>query len=153
MLSGTKLPRRIIGCISVTDANHCHSDANHCHRRKAPNRTGEIHLSLFPETNQYWFDSTCQPFTFPTWNSINMDVKICWHTVLLSYCFVVLLTCRFAVLRTHCFVVLQTCFFAVLRTHCFVVLLIHCFQYGFTTPDQRWNMTMVQSICRSLRID
>ena len=137
MLSGTKLPRRIIGCISVTDANHCHSDASHCHRRKAPNRTGEIHLSLFPETNQYWFDSMSQPFNFSTRNSINMDVKICWYTVLLSYSFVVL----------------QTCFFAVLRTYCFVVLQIHCSQYGFTTPNQRWNMTMVQSICSPLRID
>ena len=53
MLPGTKLPRRIIGCISVTDANHCHSDANHCHRRKTLNRSSEMHLSLFRETNQY----------------------------------------------------------------------------------------------------
>ena len=137
MLPGTKLPRRIIGCISVTDANHCHSDANHCHRRKTLNRSSEMHLSLFRETNQYRFDSASQPFNFSTRNSINMDVKICWYTVLLTYCFVVLLTCFFAVLLSYCFVVLQTCFFAVLRTHCFVVLQIHCFQYGFTTPDQR----------------
>ena len=26
-----KLPRGIIGCIRVRDANHCHTDANHCH--------------------------------------------------------------------------------------------------------------------------
>ena len=26
-----KLPRGIIGCMKVRDANHCHTDANHCH--------------------------------------------------------------------------------------------------------------------------
>ena len=31
MFHMAKLPREIIGCMKVRDANHCHTDANHCH--------------------------------------------------------------------------------------------------------------------------
>lgn len=63
MFHKAKLPRGIIGCIRVRDANHCHTDANHCHGQNiAGSRGWNIHgLSVedMPERKSFFLGSLC----------------------------------------------------------------------------------------------
>lgn len=58
-----KLPRGIIGCIRVRDANHCHTDANHCHGQNIAGSWGwNIHgLSVkdMPKRKSFLLGSLC----------------------------------------------------------------------------------------------
>lgn len=69
-----KLPRGIIGCIRVHDANHCHTDANHCHGQNiAGSRGWNIHgLSVedMPERKSFFLGSLCL-CNYSKINSIN----------------------------------------------------------------------------------
>ena len=58
-----KLPRGIIGCIRVRDANHCHTEANHCHgQNTAGSRGRNIHglrVKDMPERKSFLLGSLC----------------------------------------------------------------------------------------------
>ena len=56
-----KLPRGIIGCIRVRDANHCHTDANHCHGQNTAGSWGwnvfELSVEGMPERKSFLLGS------------------------------------------------------------------------------------------------
>lgn len=58
-----KLPRGIIGCIRVRDANHCHTDANHCHGQNIAGSWGwnvyELSVEDMPERKSFFPGSLC----------------------------------------------------------------------------------------------
>lgn len=58
-----KLPRGIIGCIRVRDANHCHTDANHCHGQNIAGSWGwnvyELSVEDMPERKSFFLGSLC----------------------------------------------------------------------------------------------
>lgn len=63
MFHKAKLPRGIIGCIRVRDANHCHTDANHCHGQNIAGSWGwnvyELSVEDMPERKSFFLGSLC----------------------------------------------------------------------------------------------